>query len=228
MQLVKIDNAIDPAKRDYYLYVDLYNLSDVDQKLTFRFWFTGDIDGNVFTDDDKCVEYVDIEATIPKKVGTNIPGMIDLQEHLPKLSFYKDAVMGAYVSTEFFIDSYSIDEIHCNVSINLEGFRPINGGEIGTTIFDKSDRICDSNFLVGVLDMYWQEAFDGVILALSVFGGIIILCLVFTVVLLLPNKKKKVANEVANQVNINEANLKQENNNGVNNNQENANNKNNN
>lgn len=53
------------------------------------------------------------------------------------------------------------------------------------------DTLSNNTDLMHSLDNNWQKAFDGVIIALSCAGGIFMLCLIFTIVLLLPNKKKK-------------------------------------
>jgi hypothetical protein len=179
----------------YLLQGELYNYSNEDQTLVFRFWFTCDIDGEFVTRDDIRAEYIDYEITIPKKSSPNSanPGTYKIFETLPeKFDFYNSVYIGAEVPYESFTNLHSEEEEKTivDVVINRDGFREVDGVKF-TTVFDKCEYIHELTSFAGMLDIDWQGAFDGVIIALSCTGGVLILCLIFTIVLLLPDKKKK-------------------------------------
>ena len=56
---------------------------------------------------------------------------------------------------------------------------------------DLCEILSNNTDLMDSLDSMWQKAFTGVIIALSCTGGILVLCLIFTIILLL-NKEKKI------------------------------------
>lgn len=181
--------------KHYVLSAKVYNYSNEDQTLVFRFWFACDIDGEFTTQDDIQTEFFDYEVKIPKKSSPNTvtPGEYEIFEILPeKFNFYNGVDIGAEVPYENFtnISSEESETTIAQVVINREGFREVDGKQF-TSYFDKCEYIHEMANFAGVLDADWQGAFNGVILALSCTGGVFVLSLIFTSVLLLPNKKKK-------------------------------------
>ena len=77
------------------------------------------------------------------------------------------------------------------VLINKNGIRNVNGFEV-TSEEDLCEILSNNTDLMHSLNNMWQRAFTGVIIALSCTGGIFVLCLIFTIILLLPNKKKEI------------------------------------
>ncbi|MBE5758360.1 MAG: hypothetical protein E7345_05525 [Clostridiales bacterium] len=180
----------------YTLNATLYNLSDKDQTLTFRFWFTcTDSEGDY-------ADYIDKEITIsanPTTINDYSRGCTNYSCELPYFNDCLDVKFGASVSP----NDLNIDWVNdmgdkestisvgiYDVLINKEGIRVVDGLEI-----TRKDDYCESlDSLISLtrsIDSMWQGAFTGVIIALSCTGGIFVLCLIFTIILLLPNKKKK-------------------------------------
>ena len=196
------DDSIEVVKNEelgavpYTFNVRLYNLSDKEQTLTFRFWFTcTDSEGQYY-------DFVDKEITIP--ASTNhldiakrdyFAGSIDYSCELYQFGHCSDVKFGAQVKDKYLVDintnnpesNITINE----VLINKNGIRNVNGFEV-TSEEDLCEILSNNTDLMHTLDGNWQSAFNGVIIALSCTGGIFVLCLIFTIILLLPNKKKNI------------------------------------
>ena len=194
----------------YTLNVRLYNLSGKEQTLTCRFWFTcTDSEG-------KYSEYIDKEITIPattNHLDSNrkyVTGLIDYSCELYEFSHCSDVKFGAYVKcgdlniqgmylasekpeTSIFID---------DVLINLNGIRNENGFEV-TSKFDLCEMLGNRTDKMHYIDKMWQKSFTGVIITLSCTGGIFLLCLGFTIILLVPSKKKNISTPPVNE-NVND------------------------
>lgn len=174
----------------YTLNVRLYNLSNKDQTLTFRFWFTcTDTEGEYF-------DYVDKEITIPKAKNNFDAGQIDYSCELYYFSHCSNVEYGAEVPFKYLTNISSTDNPEGShfvdeVLINRDGIRTVNGFEV-TSEQDMCETLSTNTEMMKHIDSMWQSAFTGVIIALSCTGGIFVLCLVFTIILLLPNKKKKI------------------------------------
>ena len=182
------DDSIEVIKNEelgavpYTFNVRLYNLSNKDQTLTFRFWFTcTDSEGEYY-------EYLDKEITIPKAENSYDAGQIDYSCDLYYFSNCLDVKFGANVpSNEINIDGWSSSSPNSSwgiddVLINKVGIRNINGLE-GTSQLDLCEALSNNSQLMNSLDNMWQGAFSGVIIALSCAGGIFVLCLAFTIIL---------------------------------------------
>lgn len=198
------DDSIEVVKNEevgavpYTFKVRLYNLSDKEQTLIFRFWFTcTDSQGEYY-------DYVDKEITIPKSTNSfnssernYFAGSIDYSCELYQFSHCLDVKFGAYVPyEELNISGYSSTNPEAlfkidDVLINRVGIRNVNGFEV-TSEEDLCEILSNNTDLMHSLDNMWQKSFIGVIIALSCTGGIFVLCLAFTIILLLPNKKKKI------------------------------------
>lgn len=196
------DDSIEVVKNEelgavpYTFNVRLYNLSDKEQTLTFRFWFTcTDSEGQYY-------DFVDKEITIPASTDHLIMGQrdyfagsIDYSCELYDFGHCSDVKFGAQVKDKYLVDintnnpesTISVNE----VLINRNGIRYVDGWEV-TSEEDLCETLSNNTDLMNSLNNMWQGAFTGVIIALSCTGGIFVLCLIFTVVLLLPNKKKKI------------------------------------
>ena len=196
------DDSIEVVKNEelgavpYTFNVRLYNLSDKEQTLTFRFWFTcTDREGQYY-------DFVDKEITIPSSTNhfdiakrDYFAGSIDYSCDLYQFSHCSDVKFGAQVKEKYIYDintnnpesEFLIEE----VLINTNGIRNVNGFEV-TSEEDLCEILSNNTDLMYSLDNMWQGSFTGVIIALSCTGGIFVLCLVFTIILLLPNKKKKI------------------------------------
>lgn len=195
------DDSIEVVKNEelgavpYTFNVRLYNLSDKEQTLTFRFWFTcTDSQGEYY-------DYIDKEITIPAATDTlnyaerdYFAGSINYSCDLYEFSHCTDVKFGAWVKAKYLTyvkaDNPEAEFLVEEVLINKNGIRNVNGFEV-TSEEDLCERIHNNTDLMHTLDNMWQKAFDGVIIALSCTGGVFVLCLVFTIILLLPNKKKK-------------------------------------
>lgn len=196
------DDSIEVVKNEelgavpYTFNVRLYNLSDKEQTLTFRFWFTcTDSEGQYY-------DFVDKEITIPAStnhlntaVRDYFAGSIDYSCELYEFGHCSDVKFGAQVKDKY-ITNVNTDDAEReilidDVLINKNGIRNVNGFEV-TSAEDLCEKISNNTDLMQSLDESWQKAFDGVIIALSCTGGIFVLCLIFTIILLLPNKKKKI------------------------------------
>ena len=198
------DDSIEVVKNEelgavpYTFNVRLYNLSDKDQTLTFRFWFTcTDSEGEYY-------EYVDKEITIPKApINYDLSkhkyyaGSIDYSCELYEFSHCTDVKFGANVPFgEINISGFSSTDPNSSliiqkVLINRDGVRKENGFEV-TSQLDLCEMLDNNTDLMQGLNNMWQRSFTGVIIALSCTGGVLVLCLAFTIILLLPNKKKKI------------------------------------
>ena len=194
------DDSIEVVKNEelgavpYTFNVRLYNLSNKEQTLTFRFWFTcTDSQGQYY-------DFVDKEITIPGSTDVlnhserdYFAGSIDYSCELYQFGHCSDVKFGAWVKVKYLTDmatSHPEGETFVeDVLINKNGIRNVNGFEV-TSEEDLCDALSNNTDLMHSLDGMWQRAFTGVIIALSCTGGIFVLCLIFTIILLLPNKKK--------------------------------------
>ena len=183
------------SNEHYLLKCKLYNFSNEDQTLVFRFWFKCDMDGDAATQDDILGKYMDYEVTIPKKSSPKFinPGEYEIYEILPEeFSFYDSVYLGFEVPYENFtnLSSGTTETYFTKIAINRVGFREVDGVKF-TSFFDKCEYFYEITSFAGMLEIDWQGAFNGVIVALSCTGGVLVLCLIFAIVLFLPNKKKK-------------------------------------
>lgn len=200
------DDSIEIVKNEelgavpYTFNVRLYNLSDKEQTLTFRFWFTcTDSEGQYY-------DYVDKEITIPSSTNhldiasrDYFAGSIDYSCDLYQFSSCLNVEYGAMVSDKYIsnINTNSPGDIWIDgVLINTVGFRNIDGFDI-TTNQDMCESLENNKDLLYLTDLDlnlvhsdWQGAFTGVIISLSCAGAVLLLSLIFTIVLLLPNKKQ--------------------------------------
>lgn len=196
------DDSIEVVKNEelgavpYTFNVRLYNLSDKEQTLTFRFWFTcTDSEGQYYA-------YVDKEITIPSSTNhldiakrDYFAGSIDYSCELYDFGHCSDVKFGAQVKDKYLVDintnnpenTISVNE----VLINRNGIRYVDGWEV-TSEEDLCETLSNNTDLMNSLNNMWQGAFTGVIIALCCTGGVFVLCLAFTIILLLPNKKKKI------------------------------------
>lgn len=186
LEIVKNEELGTPL---YTLNVRLYNLSNKDQTLTFRFWFTcTDSEGEYY-------EYVDKEITIPRAENNFDAGQIDYSCDLYSLSHCSKVEYGANVPIKYFTNMSStnpeVTHFVDGVLINRDGIRTVSGFEV-TSERDMCEILPTNTEMMKNIDSMWQRAFSGVIIALSGTGGVFVLCLAFTIILLLPNKKKKV------------------------------------
>lgn len=173
----------------YTLNVRLYNLSDKEQTLTFRFWFTcTDSEGQYY-------DYVDKEISIPAAAGMFDTGTTNYSCELYQFSHCSDVQFGAQVPFKYLTNANSTEPEGTHtidgVLINRDGIRNVNGFEV-TSEKDMCEVLFTNTETMQHIDSMWQGAFTGVIIALSCTGGIFVLCLIFTIILLLPNKKQQI------------------------------------